>query len=272
MRAMAVDTQSRRSRRALLTAAAGAAAASVVGAVVRPLPVLAAGDDGSTIKVGSTFLDAQTGTYLSNQANNNIVFSAVSSSAGGHGNGIGLFGSSSQSLGVSGHSDTNAGVYGDSPSMGVEGYSEGTSGVGVGGFTNASIGTTYGVFGQSFSPQSAGVYGTGATGVLGYSGPANMPPAVLPLTGVYGSAPGVGGRGGVFKGRAAQVRLAPSSATTHPSSGQAGDLFVDASKRLWFCKGRHELEATGVISGLSDGDADGMDDVGAVNVQADVTA
>lgn len=45
------------------------------------------------------------------------------------------------------------------------------------------------------------------------------------------------GRGGSFKGGAAAVTLVPSSATTHPSSGTAGDLFVDSSKRLWFCKG-----------------------------------
>jgi hypothetical protein len=44
------------------------------------------------------------------------------------------------------------------------------------------------------------------------------------------------GRGGVFQGAAAAVRLVPSSATTHPSAGQAGDLFLDASVRLWLCK------------------------------------
>jgi hypothetical protein len=45
------------------------------------------------------------------------------------------------------------------------------------------------------------------------------------------------GRGGQFKGKKAQVRLDPSSAGTHPGSGAAGDLFVDASNRLWFCRG-----------------------------------
>ncbi len=44
--------------------------------------------------------------------------------------------------------------------------------------------------------------------------------------GVRGTSPA--GRGGVFKGGAAQLKLQPSStATSHPSSGQAGDLFVD---------------------------------------------
>lgn len=45
------------------------------------------------------------------------------------------------------------------------------------------------------------------------------------------------GRGGRFKGGAAAVTLVPSGVMTHPSSGNAGDLFVDSTKRLWFCKG-----------------------------------
>jgi hypothetical protein len=57
-----------------------------------------------------------------------------------------------------------------------------------------------------------------------------------------GTGPGVqgesvNGRGGLFTGKVAQVRLLPSTAATHPASGLAGDLFVDASARLWFCKG-----------------------------------
>jgi hypothetical protein len=45
------------------------------------------------------------------------------------------------------------------------------------------------------------------------------------------------GRGGRFKGKKAQLKLEPSAAATHPGSGQKGDLFADASGRLWFCKG-----------------------------------
>ncbi len=77
------------------------------------------------------------------------------------------------------------------------------------------------------------------TGVLGFSGsePNQLAPDPLPLTGVYGLATGTGSRGGVFGGKAAQVRLQPSGAATHPTSGDAGDLFVDKSHRLWFCKG-----------------------------------
>ena len=48
------------------------------------------------------------------------------------------------------------------------------------------------------------------------------------------SAKGVGGK---FTGKTAQARLVPAAAASHPTSGTAGDLFVDASKRLWFCRG-----------------------------------
>jgi hypothetical protein len=41
----------------------------------------------------------------------------------------------------------------------------------------------------------------------------------------------------VFKGGKAQLRLVPSTATTHPASGTLGDLFLDKNTRLWFCKG-----------------------------------
>ena len=53
--------------------------------------------------------------------------------------------------------------------------------------------------------------------------------------GVYGDS--ALGRGGHFRGKKAQVKLEPSAAATHPASGQRGDLFVDKSGRLWFCKG-----------------------------------
>jgi hypothetical protein len=44
------------------------------------------------------------------------------------------------------------------------------------------------------------------------------------------------GRGGVFQGKKAQVRLVASTATNKPSTGTRGDLFVDSSGRLWYCK------------------------------------
>jgi hypothetical protein len=48
------------------------------------------------------------------------------------------------------------------------------------------------------------------------------------------SALGVGGK---FSGKKAQLYLVPSTASSHPSTGTPGQLFVDRYKRLWYCKG-----------------------------------
>jgi len=94
---------------------------------------------------------------------------------------------------------------------------------------------TRGVYGQVDSSNGQG-------GVVGYaSATSGRTPAVL---GTIGSPAGVAvqgnggpGRGGLFSGRTAQVRLSPAATAMHPHTGQAGDLFVDKSHRLWFCKG-----------------------------------
>jgi hypothetical protein len=44
------------------------------------------------------------------------------------------------------------------------------------------------------------------------------------------------GRGLKGEGGAAQLQLVPA-AGPHPTSGQAGDLFLDSNKDLWLCKG-----------------------------------
>jgi hypothetical protein len=50
------------------------------------------------------------------------------------------------------------------------------------------------------------------------------------------SAASAKGRGALFTGSVAQIRLTPAARATHPTSGERGDLFVDKSGRLWFCK------------------------------------
>jgi hypothetical protein len=163
------------SRRAVLAAAAGAAAAFAARAVLDPATLRAAGDDGLHISVGDTFLDVRTGTYLSDAFNNNTVLSAVSSSAGGNGAGIGLLGASSLGTGVLGTSDTSNGVKGASD-----------SGTGVYG----SSGSYMGIYGTSNSASVAAIVGksTGhSSGLQGYSGTASLP--VPPAkTGVFGYA------------------------------------------------------------------------------------
>jgi len=45
------------------------------------------------------------------------------------------------------------------------------------------------------------------------------------------------GVGATFAGKTAQVQLVPSADAAHPASGTAGQLFVDSSNCLWFCRG-----------------------------------
>ncbi len=80
-------------------------------------------------------------------------------------------------------------------------------------------GTAHGVVVTSTNPgNTAGaIYGSSAAG-----------------TGVVGVG-GSSGRGASFSGGTAAVRLVPSTTSTHPWAGRAGDLMVDASSRLWFC-------------------------------------
>ena len=47
-----------------------------------------------------------------------------------------------------------------------------------------------------------------------------------------------GGRGAILSGHSAQLQLVPSQRSSHPTSGQAGDLFLDAHHRLWLCLGK----------------------------------
>ena len=44
------------------------------------------------------------------------------------------------------------------------------------------------------------------------------------------------GRGGNFSGGAAQIKLTPGPGTSHPATGETGDLYCDRHGRLWFCK------------------------------------
>ena len=136
-----------------------------------------------------------------NDTNNQDVLTARSIANGpGTGQGIGVHGHSDRSVGVRGTSDTNAGVRGDSE-------------------------TGYGMWAESqqnhalvtFSESNIGVWGQSDSGI-----------------GVRGAA--AHGRGGVFKGSKAAIRLRPTGANSHPATGQVGDTVVDNSGRLWFCQ------------------------------------
>jgi hypothetical protein len=176
---MATKPQSQStSRRAVLAAALGGAAAMLARTAIQPSPARAAGDDNSPILVGSTFLDVRTGTYLSDAATDVTVLSAVSSSAGGHGAGIGILGASGSGTGVRGTSDAGPGVRGISGSSnGVSGSS--SSGTGVVGTSTSGNGmlatstTGVGVYALSASsdqPASFGWSNGHNSGVQGSSG------------------------------------------------------------------------------------------------------
>jgi hypothetical protein len=245
---MAIDTTRPRTRRAILLGAAGAVAATTAAAVARPIPALAAGDDGQIIHVGVDYNDVRGTTILENWTNDNIVLDVEN-----HQGGTAIWASSGSGHGVTSSSDTNTGVHAASTSgTGVAAFS--TSGVAVDATSGSSIGVrgqsegNSGVSGYSGAPDLPAVGGWSGgsnTGVYGFTG-GGFPGPSPKKTGVYGLASVAGGtgvvgrapagRGGLFAGRKAQLRLVPSSAATHPTSGATGDLFVDKSGRLWFCR------------------------------------
>jgi hypothetical protein len=132
---------------------------------------------------------------------------------------IGVLGENSGGIAVEGKGGT-IGVLG-SGATGVQGNGS-ASGTGVVGSGKTGVHGT--------SSTGTGVHGNGKPGLSGNGLGSNS-------VGVAGSATAPGGRGGVFGGDVAQVRLNPGSRSSHPSSGKRGDLYADSKGRLWFCKG-----------------------------------
>jgi hypothetical protein len=210
------ESNARRSRRSMLAALVGGTVAAAAASLGRPQAVSA---QANPVVLGG-YNTATTITQITNTAAGVYAFKVV-----GTGSGRGIEGHSDSEIGVAGYSSSGTGAFG-------------TSETGVGVYGSSDSTTKPAMTGWSFG---------NTTGVVGYAGP-NAFPAFQPKTGVYGYADkdatsaGVrgsspAGRGGIFKGGAAALRLAPSTAATHPASGQKGDLFVDSHGRLWFCKG-----------------------------------
>jgi hypothetical protein len=236
---MAIDTTGPRTRRAILLGAVGAVAASTAGAVVRPMSALADGDDTKIVHVGDVYGDVQSTTSLENSSNNSLVFS-VRNDLGG--DAFSAF--SASSVGVSADSDSGIGVFARCES-GRAVWALSTSDVGVYGHSVLNSGVS-GASDASDAPAVSSWSKGSNTGVYGFSGAgaAGPSPHKTGVCGVANMAGGTGvvgraaaGRGGSFAGGKAQLRLQPSSAATHPTSGATGDLFLDSNKRLWFCLG-----------------------------------
>jgi hypothetical protein len=121
----------KRSRRALMTAGIGAAAAAAAAAIARAVPVSAA--DGDTVTVGSSHEGSDTTAFTVNS--HPAIEGTSKSSRGVNGfstSGQGVHGESSSSAGVSGVSATGNAVHGRSEShRGI--YGESNSGIGVAG-------------------------------------------------------------------------------------------------------------------------------------------
>jgi hypothetical protein len=136
--------------------------------------------------------------------------------------GIGVTALSDSSTGIQAEAHANdqisihgTKVAGTGPAVQGENSVAGNGYAAVYGLTN---GSGPGTFGENT------VNGNGSSGVARGTG-----------AGVYGQSDN--GLGGRFKGKKAQIRLEPSTTTTHPASGDAGEIFLDKSKRLWLCKG-----------------------------------
>jgi len=118
----------------------------------------------------------------------------------------------------------------------------GELGNGVLAFQNSPT-SFYGAIAGVTKGAGPGLYGRGEGSGYGVWG--QIADAAKTQSAVLGTTEGTGaaiegtsirGRGAVFKGKKAPIRLMPSSTTTKPATGSRGDLFVDSTGRLWYCK------------------------------------
>ena len=139
--------------------------------------------------------------------------------------------------------NATAAIIGESINGGVIGFTDGP-GAGISGFAGSGTGPGVGAAQLTASATSHALEAIQAgKGIALYGHIENASNSNRAIYGkTTGTGPGVEGSssngvGGKFAGKTAQIQLVPSGATSHPSSGAPGTLFVDKSKRLWFCKG-----------------------------------
>ena len=220
-----MDASRTMSRRGLLSVMAGMAGAAVSGRLGRADRVMAAGAglEGPVASQTSTLATAAAAPGPAAEQGAALLFSAVDSDRYERTVSVGPEGIRAHR---SGHWSRQTVTI------------DGTVRASGGGADAASVGPmivgegdTMGVFGAA-RVEGPGVKGRGPVGVEGEGS-----------TGVSArgeSGPGIsatGWRGGTFAGNVAQLQLQPSELAIHPALGEPGDLFVDASRRLWFCKG-----------------------------------
>lgn len=222
---MPMDTRMRMSRRGVLAAMAGIAGAAVARTLSRADRALAAGSDGEAVALGSHYEDIRSETSFATTKHDTAVmrFSGVDSDQYQHTVTVGPDGLRAGSRGHWSHR-----------SVIIDGSVRATGG----GAEAAPVGPM--IVGEG---DSMGVYGAAQAGGPGVRGRGTIGVEGIGATGVRASGeggPGIsasGTRGGTFVGNVAQLQLQPSGLPSHPAHGEPGDLFVDASHRLWFCKG-----------------------------------
>ena len=157
------------------------------------------------------------GGYFTSESGNGVVANGATGVTAS-GSSQGVYGSSSND------SDYASAIQGE-----LTATKSGMDGAGVYGKNDAANAQGCGVKGTHAGAGTGGYFvSTSGDGMSGKSTGAGA--------GVRGAS--LGGRGGILSGTQAQLQLVPSSAKSHPPSGQAGDLFFDAGHRLWVCLGQ----------------------------------
>jgi hypothetical protein len=198
---MAIDTQRPLSRRGLLAALAGGTAAALAGVASRAERAFGVGSDGETVVIGGVYADVRTPINLSREEDPNRPMLRI---------GMAVPGGGLTEVGAGEVSLSQHNVLTDQyfillkPARIEMGTDER-----FGGGTHRTVIASTGI-----STRHLNVFTRKRTAIEG-----------------------TGRIGGSFAGRQAQIRLEASRSRTHPDTGVRGDLFVDATGRLWFCKG-----------------------------------
>ena len=194
-------------RRGLLAGIASACGALVAGGLARTEALLAAGRDGRPVAVGGRYDDVRTATSFQAASRETTVlsFSAVDGDGYRHSLEVGPDGLRAQRRGHWSHQSVviDGGIR--ATGAGAEAATVGPMIVGEG--------DSMGVYGVARA-DGTGVMGRGTRGRRGCR------------------AARWGARGG--RGAASPAAL---GADLPPARGEPGDLFVDAARRLWFCRG-----------------------------------
>jgi hypothetical protein len=204
---------------------------------------VAASTGGVGVRGTNTLGTAVAGNSGDTTANATAVLGTITSSSPGgfsagvkgqnnstNGRGIGVWGN---------HDGSGWGLYGTSSSgIGVNAVCNTGTGLAAAGSTAAiASGDTFGIVASGNTAVVA--EGVSTTGIGVNATADSSSPAVLAANASTGSgirATSQQGRGGIFIGLAAQIKLIPGSRSTHPITGQRGDLYADSKGRLWFCK------------------------------------